>query len=86
MVGESSGSTAFPIKVFNTNAAMCMLPHTTTLGDLLLLVRMLKVLCLVLPCCCLLAPLSPGSSVFLPQHTQRVAHHRRRLNDHEYHR
>ena len=85
MVGESSGSTAFPIKVFNTNAAMCMLPHTTTLGDLLLLVRMLKVVCLVLPCCCLLAPLSPGSSLFFLS-TQRVAHHLRRLYDHEYHR
>jgi len=46
---------------------------------------LLKDVCLVLPCCCLLAPLSPGSSVFF-LNTQRVAHHRRRLYDHEYHR
>ena len=46
MVDESSGSTAFPINVFYSNAAM--FPRITTLGDLLL-VRMLKVLCLVLP-------------------------------------
>ena len=85
MVDELSGSTAFPINVFNTNAAMCMLPRITTLGDLLLLVHILKVVCLVLPCCCLLAPLSPASSLFF-LNTQRVAHHRRRLYDHEYHR
>ena len=83
VVDESSGSTAFPIKVFNSNAAMCV--HITTLGDLLLLVRMLKDVCLVLPCCCLLAPLSPGSSLFFLS-IQRVAHHRRRLYGHEYHR
>ena len=85
MVDELSGNTAFPLNVFNSNAAVCMFPHITTLGDLLLLVRMLKVVCLVLPCCCLLAPLSPGSSLFFLS-IQRVAHHRRRLYGHEYHR
>jgi len=54
VVGESSGSTAFPINVFYSNAAMCMLPHITTLGDLLLLVRIcsrMSVLCCLAAAC-----------------------------------